>query len=123
MPILFLSSGDSQGSYSSLGGGADSWEDLAKFLVGARALRRPPRGASALGLTLRLPFALLAARTGFSAVSTVGIPLVLMHAALISGAQLALALPSALLLAGTAVAYGMLSRGDDDVGYGYVYGY
>ena len=55
--------------------------------------------------------------------STVGIPLVLTHAALISGAQLALALPSALLLAGTAVAYGMLSRGDDDSGYGYVYGY
>ena len=34
MPILFLSSGDAD-SYSSLGG-ADTWEDLAKFLVGAR---------------------------------------------------------------------------------------
>ena len=52
-----------------------------------------------------------------------GIPLVLTHASLISGAQLALALPSALLLAGTAVAYGLLSRGGDDAGYGYVYGY
>jgi hypothetical protein len=56
-------------------------------------------------------------------VSTVGIPVVLTHAHLISGAQLALALPSALLLAGTAVAYGMLSRGGGDDGYGYVYGY
>ena len=62
-------------------------------------------------------------RAGFSAVSTVGIPVVLTHAQLISGAQLALALPSALLLAGTAVAYGMLSRGGGDDGYGYVYGY
>ena len=56
--------------------------------------------------------------------STVGIPCLLTHAHMISGAQLALALPSALLLAGTAVAYGLLSRGDDDGGgYGYVYGY
>jgi len=56
-------------------------------------------------------------------VGTVGIPVVLTHAHLISGAQLALALPSAVLLAATAVAYGLLSRGGDDSGYGYVYGY
>ena len=42
MPILFLASGDSQGGYSSMGGGADSWEDMAKFLVGARVLHAAP---------------------------------------------------------------------------------
>ena len=86
-------------------------------------MREQRAASTALGLTPRLAFALFLFTPGFSAVSTVGIPLVLTHAALISGAQLALALPSALLLAGTAVAYGMLSRADDDSGYGYVYGY
>ena len=38
MPVLFLSAGDADG-YSSMGG-ADSWEDLAKFLVGARSRAR-----------------------------------------------------------------------------------
>ena len=42
MPILFLASGDSQGGYSSMGGGAYSWEDMAKFLVGARARHAAP---------------------------------------------------------------------------------
>ena len=38
MPVLFLSAGEGDSGYSSLGGGAgDSWEDLAKFLVGACA--------------------------------------------------------------------------------------
>ena len=46
MPVLFLAGGD-QDAYARLGGGADSWEDMAKFLVGARrAARRPPREAT-----------------------------------------------------------------------------
>jgi hypothetical protein len=47
-------------------------------------------------------------------VGAVGIPVVLAHAQLIQPVQLALALPSAVLLGGTAVAYDFLSRNADD---------
>ncbi len=52
------------------------------------------------------------------AVGTVGIPVVLSHAQMIVPAQLALALPSALLLGATLVAYVKLS---DDTSYSYGY--
>jgi lipopolysaccharide export LptBFGC system permease protein LptF len=52
------------------------------------------------------------------AVGTVGIPVVLTHAQMIVPAQLALALPSALLLGATLVAYDWLSRRSEEL-YGY----
>jgi hypothetical protein len=55
---------------------------------------------------------------GMGAVGTVGIPVVLSHAQMIVPAQLALALPSALLLGATLVAYVKLS---DDTSYSYGY--
>ena len=53
--------------------------------------------------------------TGFGAVLVVGVPVVLAHAQLIVPDQLALALPSAVLLGGTACAYDWLSRQDGDL--------
>ena len=47
----------------------------------------------------------------------VGVPVVLAHAHMIQPEQLALALPSALLLGGTAVAYDYCSRTDETVPY------
>ena len=57
--------------------------------------------------------------TGATAIWTVGIPVVLAHAELIEPVQLAWALPSALLLAATAVAYVILSRRADGYAYGF----
>lgn len=114
MPMLFLASGGQEaGSYSLMGGGSDDWVDVAKFLTGACA-RAPQQRRRCAALTLRRG-------TGVGAVGTVGIPVVLTHAQLIEPTQLALALPSALLLGGTLVAYTLLSRNDDGGGFGYSY--
>jgi len=53
-----------------------------------------------------------------SAVGTIGIPIVLVHAGLMVPLQLAYCVPSALLLAGTGCGYVILSR-QADSGYGY----
>ena len=44
---------------------------------------------------------------------TIAVPVVLTHARLIQRVQLALALPSAILLAATAAAYSVLNRQED----------
>ena len=95
MPYLFLGGASGhEGSYALLGGDASSshWVDVAKFL------------------------------TGFSAVGMVGVPVVLAHAHMIQPGQLALALPSAFMLMGTALAYDYFSKREDDGG-GYAYSY
>ncbi len=56
-----------------------------------------------------------------SGVLVIGVPVVLAHARMIEPQQLALALPSAAMLGGTAVAYDYFSRRGDD--YGDVYSY
>ena len=61
--------------------------------------------------------------TGFSAVGMVGVPVILAHAHLIDPRQLALALPSAFLLGGTAVAYDYCSKRESDWGSGGGYGF
>jgi hypothetical protein len=97
MPYLFLggAGGGHDASYALLGGeSASTWADVAKFLC------------------------------GFGAVLVVGVPVVLAHAHLIDPKQLALALPSAIMLGGTGVAYDVLSRRGDDWGSGgYAYGF
>lgn len=53
----------------------------------------------------------------------VGVPVILAHAHLIDPRQLALALPSAFLLGGTAVAYDYCSKREDWGSGSYSYGY
>lgn len=51
--------------------------------------------------------------TGVGAVATIGVPVVLAHGGILVSGQLALALPSAVLLGGTAVAYDFFNRRED----------